>query len=158
MWKSCADLTMDPRSLTKDFREFLQCLNAHGVEFLVIGGHAVAFHGYPRATADLDVWIAVNPTNASRLAAALRDFGFNVPELGPELFLQEGRIIRMGVAPNRIEIQSGIDGVDFADCYPRRVTAELDGVPVGFISLQDLKTNKAASGRNKDLADLDQLP
>ncbi len=158
MWKFCADLTMDPRSLTKDFREFLQCLNAHGVEFLVIGGHAVAFHGYPRATADLGVWVAVAPANATRLTAAVRDFGFDVPELGPELFLQEGRIIRMGVAPNRIEIQSGIDGVSFADCYPRRVTAELDGVPVGFISLQDLKTNKAASGRNKDLADLDQLP
>ena len=144
--------------MTKDFREFLQCLNVRGVEFLVIGGHAVAFHGHPRATADLDVWIAVNPVNASRLTAALKDFGFNVPELSPDLFLRQDRIIRMGVAPNRIEIQTRIDGVNFADCYPRRVTAELDGVPVVFISLQDLKTNKAASGRNKDLADLDHLP
>jgi predicted nucleotidyltransferase len=149
---------MDPRSLTKDFREFLQCLNARGVEFLVIGGHAVAFHGYPRATADLDVWIATNPVNASRLTEALRDFGFNVPELSPDLFLRDDRIIRMGVAPNRIEIQTGIDGVKFADCYPRRVNAELDGVRVVFISLPDLKTNKAASRRNKDLADLDHLP
>jgi len=149
---------MDPRSLTKDFREFLQCLNARGVEFLVIGGHAVAFHGYPRATADLDVWIAVNTANASRLTTALEDFGFKAPELSPELFLQKDRIIRMGIAPNRIEIQTGIDGVTFTGCYPRRVQAELDGVPVAFISLQDLKTNKAASGRNKDLADLDQLP
>ena len=149
---------MDPRSLTKDFSEFLQCLNARGVEFLVIGGHAVAFYGYPRATADLDVWIAVNPTNASLLTAALQDFGFGVPELSSELFLKKDRIIRMGVAPNRIEIQTGIDGVDFSDCYPRRVTAQLDGVPVSFISLKDLKANKAASGRNKDLADLDNLP
>jgi hypothetical protein len=157
-WKPCADLTMDPRSLTKDFREFLRCLNARGVEFLVIGGHAVAFHGYPRATADMDVWIAINPVNASRLTAALRDFGFNVPDLNPDLFLREDRIIRMGVVPNRIEIQTGIDGVSFADCYARRVLAELDGEPVPFISLQDLKANKAASGRNKDLADLDHLP
>ncbi len=148
---------MDPRSLTKDFRDFLQCLNGRGVEFLVIGGHAVAFHGYPRATADLDVWVAVNPANASLLVAALKDFGFDVPDLTPELFLQADRIIRMGVAPNRIEIQTGIDGVKFSDCYPRRVTAELDGLPVHFISLSDLKTNKAASGRNKDLADLDNL-
>ena len=149
---------MDPRSLTKDFKEFLQCLNGRGVEFLVIGGHAVAFHGYPRATADLDVWVAVNPDTASRLAAALRDFGFNVPELSPELFLRPDRIVRMGVAPNRIEIQTGIDGVTFANCFPRRVTAELDGVTVAFISLGDLKANKAASGLNKDLADLDHLP
>ncbi len=149
---------MDPRSLTKDFKEFLQCLNARGVEFMVIGGHAVAFHGYPRATADLDVWIAVSAANAAVLTEALRDFGFHTPELGPELFLHEGRIIRMGVAPNRIEIQTGIDGVQFSDCYPRRVTALLDGVPVSFISLDDLKANKAASARNKDLADLDNLP
>jgi hypothetical protein len=133
-------------------------LNARGVEFLVIGGHAVAFYGYPRATADLDVWIAVTPTNALRVVEALTDFGFRVPELNAEMFLRKDRIIRMGVAPNRIEIQTGIDGVVFFDCYPRRVTAELDGLPVGFISLDDLKTNKAASGRHKDLADLDHLP
>src|SRR5689334_16003927 len=72
---------VEPRSLTKDFKEFLQSLNAHGVEYLVIGGHAVAFHGYPRATADLAVWVAVNQDNAIRLVAALREFGFDVPEL-----------------------------------------------------------------------------
>ena len=104
------------------------------------------------------MWIAANPGNALRLTAALRDFGFDVPDLSPDLFLREDRIIRMGVAPNRIEIQTGIDGVNFADCYPRRVVAELDGVTVVFISLQDLKTNKAASKRNKDLADLEHLP
>src|SRR2546426_11344730 len=149
---------MDPRSLTKDFKEFLQCLNARDVEYLVIGGHAVAFHGYPRATADLDVWVAVNSANASRIVTSLRDFGFAVPELSPDLFLREDRVIRMGVAPNRIEIQTGIDGVNFSDCYPQRVAAELDGIPVWFISMADLKSNKQASGRNKDLADLDHLP
>ena len=149
---------MDPRSLTKDFREFLQCLNARGVEFLVIGGHAVAFYGYPCATADLDVWIAVSEANALRIVEALKNFGFQVPDLNADLFLREDRIIRMGVAPNRIEIQTGIDGVTFSQCYPRRVTAELDGVSVGFISLDDLKANKAACGRHKDMADLDHLP
>jgi hypothetical protein len=149
---------MDPRSLTKDFREFLQCLNARGVEYLVIGGHAVGFYGYPRATADLDVWIAVNLRNASLVVTALRDFGFDVPDVTPDLFLREDRVVRMGVAPNRIEIQTGIDGVSFHDCYPRRALAELDGMPVSFISLPDLKANKKASARNKDLADLDHLP
>lgn len=149
---------MDARSLTKDFKEFLQCLNAHGVEFLVIGGHAVAFHGYPRATADLDVWVAVNTDNAARLVESLREFGFDVPDLDAALFLREGRIIRMGLPPNRIEIQTGIDGVRFDACHPRRIIADLDGVEVSFISLEDLKANKRASGRNKDLADLDYLP
>jgi hypothetical protein len=149
---------MDPRSLTKDFKEFLRCLNARGVEYLLIGGHAVAFHGYPRATADLDVWIAVHPANAARVVTALKEFGFDLPALDPDLFLREDRVIRMGVAPNRIEIQTGIDGVTFADCYPQRVAADLDGVPVWFISLADLKINKRAAGRNKDLADLDNLP
>ena len=148
---------MDPRSLTKDFREFLQCLNDRGVEYLEIGGHAVAYHGYPRATADLDVWVAVHHANAARLVAALTAFGFSVPELAPGLFLREDRIIRMGVPPNRIEIQTGIDGVRFAECYPRRIAADLDGMRVHFISLDDLKANKRASGRNKDLADLDEL-
>lgn len=149
---------MDPRSLTKDFKEFLQCLNANGVEFLLIGGHAVAFHGYPRATSDLDVWIAVNPDNALRAVSALKDFGFNVPNLDERLFLNPDRVIRMGVAPNRIEIQTGIDGVKFENCYRNRIASVLEGVPVFFISLADLRTNKRASGRNKDLADLDNLP
>jgi hypothetical protein len=149
---------MDPRSLTKDFSEFLQCLNAREVEYLVIGGHAVAYHGYPRATADLDVWIAVNAANADRLVAAFCDFGFGVADLKPELFLQIDRVVRMGVPPNCIEIQTGIDGIDFAQCYPRRIEATLGGVPVGFLALSDLKANKHASGRNKDLDDLEHLP
>src|SRR5687767_448920 len=123
---------MDPRRLTSDFKEFLQCLNVQDVEYLVIGGHAVAFYGYPRATSDLDVWIAINSTNANRMVTALKDFGFNVPDLRPELFLQEGRIIRMGIAPNRIEIQTGIDGVEFSSCYDRRVRGNLADVPVCF--------------------------
>lgn len=149
---------MDPRSLTRDFREFLQCLNEHGVEYLVIGGHAVAYHGYPRATGDLDVWIAVSQENAQRMVGALRSFGFDLADLSPNLFLRDQRIIRMGIEPNRIEIQTGISGVEFSQVYPRRVVAELDGVSVNIIPLDDLKANKKASGRYKDLADLENLP
>jgi phage replication-related protein YjqB (UPF0714/DUF867 family) len=149
---------MDPRSLTSDFREFLKFLNDHDVEYLVIGGHAVAFHGYPRATNDLDVWVAVNESNAQRLVGALTDFGFSAEDISSSAFLQRDQMIQMGTAPNRIEIQTGIDGVEFEDSYHRRVSSELDGVPVFFIGLDDLKANKRASGRNKDLADLDELP
>ena len=149
---------MDPRSLTRDFREFLQCLSAHEVDYLLIGGHAVAYHGYPRATSDMDVWVAVSDHNASRLVGALQSFGFDLPDLKPDLFLREDRIVRMGVAPNSIEIQTGIGGVQFSTCFSRRIVAEIDGVRVNLISLEDLKANKRASGRNKDLADLDHLP
>jgi hypothetical protein len=149
---------MEPRSLTKDFKEFLQCLNDHGVEYLLIGGHAVGYHGYPRATGDLDVWIAVHEENARRMVSALRAFGFDLLDLSPDLFLREDRIIRMGVEPNRIEIQTGISGVEFGQVYPRRVVALLDGVSVNIIPLEDLKRNKKASGRYKDLADLENLP
>src|SRR6266581_5807039 len=102
---------MGKSSLTRDFKEFLQCLNEHGVEYLLIGGHAVAHHGYPRATGDMDVWVAVSEANAEKIVKALAAFGFDVPELSPRLFLQKDRIIRMGVEPNRIEIQTGISGV-----------------------------------------------
>ena len=145
-------------NLPPDFREFLRSLNAHQVEYLLIGGYAVAYHGYPRATADLDVWIAVQPENAGKVVAALEAFGFGVPELSPELFLKEAQIIRMGIPPVRIEIATSISGVRFDECYAARVTDELDGVPVNLIALPHLKLNKRAAGRYKDLDDLEHLP
>lgn len=144
--------------LPPDFKEFLRLLNAHRVEYLLIGGYAVGYHGYPRATADMDIWIAIEPRNADRMVSVLREFGFNSPELGPELFLRPWQIIRLGVPPVRIEICTTISGVDFAECYADRVEDTLDGVPVDLIGLAHLKTNKKASGRHQDLADLDQLP
>lgn len=149
---------MDPQSLTRDFKEFLQLLNGHGVDYLLIGGHAVAFHGYPRATSDMDIWVAVNDDNASKMARVLAEFGFDVETAAKELFLQPDHVVRMGVAPNRIEVQTGIDGIVFNECYPRRITAQIDGVTVNLISLGDLKKNKLSSGRYKDLADLENLP
>jgi predicted nucleotidyltransferase len=149
---------MEPRSLSLDFKEFLKCLNVHEVEYLLIGGHAVAYHGYPRSTANMDVWVEVSETNATKFVAALAEFGFGIPELPPPVFLKAGRIIRLGVLPNRIEVQTVIDGVQFVECYPRRMVAEIDGVRVNLIALEDLKTNKRACGRSKDLADLDHLP
>ena len=142
----------------RDFKEFLRLLNAHGVEYLLIGGYAVSYHGYPRATADMDIWIAVHPTNANRVVVALKEFGFDLPDLSPELFLRPWQIIRLGMPPVRIEIATTISGVEFADCYAERIEDSLDGIPVSLISLEHLKLNKRASGRHQDLADLEHLP
>ena len=144
--------------LPKDFKEFLRLLRARGVEYLVVGGWAVIYHGYPRATDDLDIWIAIEPDNAARTAEALREFGFDVPELSTNLLLQNDQIVRMGVEPVRIEVMTTISGVDFSDCYRERLETTLDGEPVSLISLRHLRINKKASGRLKDLADVENLP
>jgi len=143
--------------LPLDFKEFLKLLNDKGVQYLLIGGYAVAYHGYPRATSDIDVWIATNPDNAKRIVVALREFGFDFPELTEGLFLQENKIIRMGNPPLRIEISTGISGVKFNKCYTERIMDTLDGVEVPIISLENLKQNKKAAGRLKDLDDLENL-
>ena len=144
--------------LAPDFKEFLQLLRSAKIEYLLVGGYAVGHYGFPRATADLDIWIANHKENATRLVQALREFGFDVPELNESLFQEPKHIVRMGVPPVRLEILSSIDGVDFLDCYPRRATVEMDGVEVDVISLADLKTNKRASGRHQDMTDLEKLP
>ncbi len=144
--------------LPSDFKEFLKLLNAHQVEYLLIGGYAVGFHGYPRATVDMDIWIAMNPANSQRIVTVLKEFGFDLPELSPELFLKEWQIIRLGVPPVRIELATTLSGVNFDECYAERVVDILDGVKVNLISLNHLKINKKASGRHQDLADLENLP
>ena len=144
--------------LPPDFKEFLKLLNAHQVEYLLIGGYAVSYHGYPRATADMDIWIAMQPANAERIVAVLKEFGFDLPELSPELFLKEWQIIRLGVPPVRIDLATTVSGVNFNECYAERVVDILDGVKVNLISLRHLKINKKASGRHQDLADLENLP
>lgn len=144
--------------LPREFREFLNSLNSKGVEYLLIGGYAVAHHGYPRATNDLDVWIASTPDNADRVVEAVAEFGFEEVREERARFTSENQVVRMGVPPLRIEILTSIDGVSFDACYPARVTATFDDVEVNLICLRDLKTNKRASGRLKDLGDLEQLP
>ena len=144
--------------LPSDFKEFLKLLNAHKVEYLLIGGYAVGFHGYPRATVDMDIWIAMNPANSQKIVTVLKEFGFDLPELSPELFLKEWQIIRLGVPPVRIELATTLSGVDFNECYAERIVDMLDGVKVNLISLKHLKINKKASGRHQDLADIENLP
>jgi hypothetical protein len=134
----------------------LKLLNSNNIEYLIVGGYAVNYYGFARATADLDIWIAINPDNAERMAQVLRAFGF--PRADPAIFLVERKVIRMGVPPLRLEILTSISGVDFVACYSRRLEAELDGTKVNLIHLADLKRNKESSGRLKDLLDLEQLP
>jgi hypothetical protein len=143
--------------LPADFRDFLKLLHSHRVEYLLVGGYAVCYHGYYRNTVDIDFWIAVNSQNAAKMAELVRQFGFNVPELSNELFLQKDRIIRMGVEPTRIEILTGISGCEFSECYTRRVDATLDGLPVSVINIEDLIKNKLSAGRLKDLNDAQKL-
>ena len=144
--------------LPPDFKEFLQLLNEHQVEYLLIGGYAVGYHGYPRATVDMDIWVAMHPENANKLIAVLKEFGFDVPELSEALFLTPDQIVRMGVPPVRLEITTTISGVEFAECFKERIVDKLDGIDVNLIDLRHLKINKKASGRHKDLNDLDNLP
>jgi hypothetical protein len=144
--------------LPPDFKEFLKLLNSHQVEYLLIGGYAVSYHGYPRATNDIDIWIAVHPDNAARMVAVLNEFGFNLAEVSAELFLKVPGIVRMGFPPMRIEVTTSISGVAFEQCYAERVSDTLDGIVVNIIGLAHLKQNKQASGRFKDLSDLENLP
>jgi hypothetical protein len=149
---------MATSALPQDFKEFLKLLNSAQVEYLLVGGYAVGYHGSPRATADMDLWIAISHENALKTIGVLAEFGFSGPNVSEELFTQKDQVIRMGNPPFRIELITGASGVDFEGCYARRVWDQIDGVPVSIISLEDLKANKRAAGRPKDLADLDVLP
>lgn len=145
------------RELPNDFREFLRLLRDHGVKYLLVGGWAVGMHGYPRTTNDIDFWVAIEPANADRVVKVLTEFGFGVPELSRELFLKDDQVVRMGNEPVRIEIITSASGVEFEKCYRERIETTLKGEPVNLISLSNLRINKLASGRLKDLSDLEYL-
>jgi hypothetical protein len=143
--------------LDPNYSEFFALLHAHEARFLVVGGYAVGLHGHPRYTADIDVWLLVDLFNANAVLRALEDFGFGGLDLTVEDFLAPDRVVQLGYPPLRIDLLTSIDGVEFAAAYERREEVELDGVRVPFISLQDLRRNKLASGRPQELADLDAL-
>lgn len=143
--------------IASDFREFAACANAHEVRYLIVGGYAVAFHGHPRYTKDLDVWIERTPENARQLLRALRDFGFDSVELQEEDFLEPEHIIQLGYPPLRIDLLTSLVGVEFEKCYEDREVLEVKGVELPFIGLEGLRANKRASGRHQDLADLENL-
>jgi hypothetical protein len=145
--------------LFPDFRGFLGSLNSNGVRYLLLGGYAVIHYGYRRATDGLDIWIAVDPDNAERVSRTLREFaGFSAAKVKPSMFLAKGKVFIFGREPVRIDVLTAPSGVDFEESYARRNEVNWDGVTVPLISFQDLKRNKLASGRAKDIADVENLP
>ena len=143
--------------LPTDFKDFLRLLNEKAVEYLLVGGYAVGHHGYPRATGDMDIWIARNVLNSERLAAALRAFGFSSSDITVGVFLEADRVVRMGNPPLRIELLTSISGVEFEDCWLKREVIIMDDLPINVIDMDSLKANKQASGRLKDMTDLEHL-
>jgi hypothetical protein len=137
-----------------EFSAFLRSLKRHRVRFLVVGAHALAVHGRPRYTGDLDVWVEPTRANASRVVAALRDFGYPGYAEHEAEFSTLDRMTHLGVEPLRIDVMTSVSGLVFADAWNRRVRASVVGISVGFLSRDDLVLNKRASGRAKDLADL----
>ncbi len=143
--------------LNKDFKEFIELLNEYDVHYLIIGGYAVNFHGYPRYTKDIDFWIWMRQSNITKLIKAIKDFGFGSLNLEIKDFLIPEDIVQLGYEPYRIDLLMDVEGVDFEDCYKRRTEFKLDGTDVKFLSLQDLITSKKKAGRLQDLADAEQL-
>lgn len=140
--------------MNRDFAEILSALCAAGAEFLIVGAHALAAHGIPRATGDLDIWIRPTSENAERVLAALRAFGAPLFDLTPEDLTRPDTVFQIGLAPCRIDILTSVSGVGFDHAWQRRMSIEVEGLPVGCIGRADLIANKRAAGRPKDLADL----
>jgi hypothetical protein len=143
--------------LSKDFKEFIALLNKHDVKYLVVGGYAVAIHGYPRYTKDLDVWIALSPGNADKMLMVLNDFGFGELELTAEDFTKSDQIIQLGYPPNRIDIITSLTGINFNDSYENRLVIDLGDIEILVIDRDNLKKNRLATGRLQDLADAENI-
>ncbi len=146
--------------LDPDFSEFIACCVVNEVRFLIVGGYALAAHGHPRYTKDLDVWVLADAENADRLLAALDDFGFGSLGLTAKDFTEPDTVIQLGVAPKRIDLLSSLSGIEFEATFATRMPVQIEGLddPVPFIDLASFRLNKAASGRAQDLADLEVLP
>lgn len=143
--------------LSTDFKEFIELLNCTQVEYMVVGGYALASYGHPRFTGDIDIW--VNPTlpNIQNLISVLSAFGFASLGLKERDFLEPEAIIQLGYPPARIDLLTAIDGVTFADCYARKGSISTDGIEMSILDIADFRINKLAAGRHKDLADLEAL-
>ncbi|MDS4020801.1 MAG: hypothetical protein RKR03_09910 [Candidatus Competibacter sp.] len=143
--------------LSQDFKEFVELLNGHKVEYLVVGGYAVGIHGYPRYTGDLDIWISPTVENAQKMVRVLDDFGFSSFGLTEADFIKSGNVIQMGYPPFRIDVLTAVDGVEFENCYQNKIIVQHDEITLNVIGINDLKINKQASGRLKDIDDLENL-
>lgn len=143
--------------LFPDFEDFIGLLNAHSVDYMVVGGYALAFHGKPRNTGDLEIWIEISETNATKLLKVLVDFGFGNLNFKKEDFTKPGYITQIGYPPLRIDILNTIDGVEFKDAYPNSKIIKTENLEIRFIGLKDFIQNKSASGRPQDLVDIQEI-
>ena len=143
--------------ISSDFKELLSELNTANVKYLIVGAHAVGYHGRPRGTHDFDIWVERSEENAKRVHRALTLFGAPMANVSVTDFTSDDLVLQIGVEPVRIDVLTDISGVQFADAWPRRAEDTLEGVAVSFIGLDDLLVNKRASGRQKDLADVEEL-
>ena len=143
-------------TLPPDFKELIDLFLSRGVKFMVIGGYAVTAHGRPRYTGDIDFFVEKSPDNAQRITETLHEFFGPLPEIQPENFLDDDRMSQFGIEPLRIDILIGIKGVTFEEADARKVYFHIDNTDIPFISLPDLRTNKLATGRHKDLNDLEE--
>ena len=143
--------------LNDNFKEFIELLNANEVRYLIVGGYAVSHHGHPRYTKDIDIWIESEPANAVRALSVLSDFGFGELGIEREDLLKEDHIIQLGYPPNRIDLITSLEGVEFGRCYKQRSVTQVGEINLNFISCEDLIRNKRATGRPQDLADVDHL-
>ena len=141
-------------SLSADSREFIELLNSHAVEYVLVGAHSVAFHATPRYTGDVDILVRPTAENADRIVAALTEFGFGSLGLERSDFLTPDQVIQLGRAPNRIDLLTGLSGVSVADCFTTKIEAEFDGIRIAVVSREVLLRNKRATGRPQDLADV----
>jgi hypothetical protein len=139
---------------SRDFKEFVELLNQHKIEYLIVGGYALGIHGYPRYTGDLDVWINPTQSNGQKMVMVFNEFGLSSMGLREEDFSESGNVIQVGYPPFRIDILTKPDGVTFEDCFKNRLLVEYEGVPIAIIGFDDFKKNKEASGRTKDIEDL----
>jgi len=143
--------------MNRDFAEMLKALGAESVEFLVVGAYAVAGHGIPRATGDIDLWVRPSTDNAARVWRALERFGAQRSRVSPESFTQPDVVYQIGLPPNRIDFLTTIDGVEFDDAWAEKVPCVVGGIAFNMISLRHLVANKIATGRPQDLADVARL-
>jgi hypothetical protein len=140
--------------LNADLREFIELLNSHRVEYVIVGAHCLAFHAQPRYTGDLDIFVRPTHENAVRVASALRVFGFGDVAADAEAFTEPEQVIQLGRVPNRIDLLTSLSGIDADESFATKVPAKLDGIPVFVLSKRLLVENKRASGRPQDLADV----
>ena len=144
--------------LNRDYQELLQSFVSHNVRFLIVGGYALAAHGHPRYTKDLDIWVWTDPSNAERIVMSLESFGFAGLGLTALDFQEPGVVVQLGREPQRVDILTFATGLDFTQAYENRIMISIGNLEVPFVSIDDLRTNKLATGRLRDIADAADLP